>query len=133
MRLVPLTALLLALNLGSAAAQSEDAELKRLQTILTILNQELLAEYQHIQALQEARRSNAQVPLYLQGRSPDLVSVDAAAADQRRAVQREEALNAQLDALYARIGQIEAEKQPILERLREIVRSAPAAAPAAVR
>ncbi len=129
MRLVALVAVLLTLNSSVAIAQSEDAELKRLQTILAILNQELLAQYQQIQALQEARRSNAQVPLYLQGRSPDLVFVDEAAADQRRAVQREAVLNARLDAAYERIGQVEAEKQPILERLREIVGSAPAVTP----
>lgn len=133
MPLICLVALVLALNVPSALAQSEDAELKRLQTILAILNQELLAEYQQIQALQEARRSNAQVPLYLQGRSPDRVSLDEAAADQRRAVEREAALNAQLDGIYARIKQLEAEKQPILERLREIVRSPPVAPPAATR
>lgn len=133
MPLICLVALMLALNLPSALAQSEDAELKRLQTILAILNQELLAEYQQIQALQEARRSNAQVPLYMQGRTPDRVSLDEAAADQRRAVEREAALNAQLDGIYGRIKQLEAEKLPILERLREIVRSPPVAPPGATR
>jgi hypothetical protein len=55
-----------------------------------------------------------------QGRSTDPVMYDDMVAAQRRVIQRETVLNARLDALLARSAQLDAQKQPLLERIQEI-------------
>jgi predicted RNase H-like nuclease (RuvC/YqgF family) len=129
MRLILLMVLLTLSIQRPVLAEAPEVELKRLQTILNTLNQELQAEYQHIRSLQEALRSNAQFPLLSQGRSPDVVAYEEVAGQERTALRREAALNAQLDVVYARVKQIEADKQPILDRLRDLIKTAPTPAP----
>ena len=121
-----LTALLLSLAAHAAAADSFDTELKRLQTILSIMNQELQAEYQQMRSIQETLRSNVLTPPSLQpGYQGDVVRYDDFVAEQRNAARRDAALRSQLDVIHERVKQIEAEKQPILDRLKELVKAAP--------
>ncbi|MBS1138388.1 MAG: hypothetical protein H6R11_2342 [Proteobacteria bacterium] len=133
MRLILMMVLLTLSFQRPVLAEEPEAELRRLQTILSTLNQELQAEYQHIRTLQEALRSNTVAPLLIQGRSPDVVAYEEVASQERTALRREAALNAQLEVVYARVKQIEADKQPILDRLRELIKtpSAPKEQPAA--
>ena len=127
-----LTALLLSLAAHAAAADSFDTELKRLQTILSIMNQELQAEYQQMRSIQETLRSNVLTPPNLQaGYQGDVVRYDDFVAEQRNAARRDAALRSQLDVIHERVKQIEAEKQPILDRLKELVKAAPPPPPPA--
>ena len=108
---------------GSLYAQEPDGfpEIKRLQNLLSVVNSELKSDLDQILILQEAIRANASVPLDAQqGRSPDPIMLDDVAAEQRLAIQRETALNARLEALLVRSAELDARKQPILERIREL-------------
>lgn len=95
-------------------------EMKRLQAALAVVNAELRSDLDQIMVLQEAIRANARPPLAAQGLSPDMVTVGELADAQRRAILRETALNARLDALLARSAALDAQKQPLLERVREL-------------
>ena len=103
-----------------AQEQGSNPEMKQLQTLLAVINSELKSDLEQMLVLQEAIKANARPPLAAQGRSPDPVSFDDVAAEQRLAIQRETALNARLDALLARSAALDARKLPILERMREI-------------
>jgi len=123
MRLVACLAALLSIVFsGSLFAQEQGSvlEITRLQVLLSVINLELKSDLDQMLVLQEAIRANARMPLEAQGRSPDAVSFDDVAAAQRRAIQRETAINARLDALLARSAALDAMKQPLLERIREL-------------
>ncbi len=107
---------------GSLSAQEQDSvvEIKRLQSLLTVINSELKSDLDQIFLLQEAIKANARTSLEAQGRSPDTVMVEDVAAAQRRAMQRETAINARLDAVLARSAALDATKQPLLDRVREL-------------
>jgi len=107
---------------GTLFAQDQGSilELKQLQAAISVINSELRADLDQILMLEEAIRLNAQTPLAAQGRSPDPVLYDDVAAAQRRAIQRETAMNARLDALLARSASLDARKQTLLERLQEL-------------
>ncbi len=94
--------------------------MKRLQTMLSVINAELKSDLDQILVLQEAIKANSRAPLEAQGRSPDTVSYEEVAAAQRRAIQRETAINSRLDAILARSAELDAKKQPLLERIREL-------------
>ena len=117
--LAPLLSLLIA---GSTFAQepANAPEMKRLQTVLSVINAELKTDLDQILILQEALKANARGSLKAQGRTPDAISFDEVAAEQRRAIQRELALNARLDAILARSTTLDSKKQSILERLLEL-------------
>ncbi len=117
--LVPLFSLLIA---SSTFAQEPASapEMRRLQTVLSVINAELKTDLDQILVLQEALKANAQGSLKARGRSPDAISFDEVAAEQRRAIQRELALNARLDAILARSTILDSKKQSILERLLEL-------------
>ncbi len=121
----------LAAALVAAPLQAQEAdhlaEIKRLQAVLTVINSELKADFDQIFMLQEAIKANGRTSLKTQGRSPEPVSWEATAAEQRRAIQREEALNARLEALLARSASLDARKQPILDRLQALSAEAPPA------
>jgi hypothetical protein len=107
---------------GNLFAQDQGSilELKQLQAAISVINSELKADLDQILMLEEAIKVNARTPLEAQGRSPDPVLYDDVAAAQRRAIQRETAMNARLDALLARSVVLDARKQPLLERLQEL-------------
>jgi hypothetical protein len=115
------TTILLVIS-GPSRAQDQQSflELKKLQASLAVINSELRADLDQILILQEAIRANARMPLEAQGRSPDPVSYEDVAAAQRRAIQRETAINARLDVLLARSAELDARKQPLLDRVREL-------------
>ena len=108
---------------GSLLAQDQNAdfETQRLQAALSVINAEIKANLDAILALQEALKANSRPPLGEQGRSPDAVSFDDVAAAQRRAIENEAALNARLDAILKRNAALDAEKQPLLARIRELL------------
>jgi hypothetical protein len=108
---------------GSLLAQQQEGalELQRLQAALSVINAEIRANLDQVMALQEAIKANSRTPLEAQGRSPDAVSFDDVAAAQRRAIENDAAINARLDAILARSAALEAEKQPLLERIRELL------------
>ena len=114
--LAPLFTLLIA---GATFAQEPASapEMKSLQSVLSVINAELKADLDQILVLQEALKANARGSLQAQGRTPDAISFDEVAAEQRRAIQRELALNARLDAILARSSSLDTKKQSILERL----------------
>jgi hypothetical protein len=117
-----LTFMLIAFS-GSPGAQEPDSfrEIKRLQNLLVIINSELKSNLDQIQIFQEALRGNNSVPLEAQqGRTPDLIMQNDVAAQQRLAIQRETALNARLEILLVQSAELDARKQPILERVREL-------------
>jgi len=107
---------------GSLLAQEQGntLEMKQLQALISVINSELKADLDQILILEEAIKVNALSSLEAQGHSPDPVSFDNVAASQRRAIQRETALNARLDALLARSVALDAKKQPLLERIQEL-------------
>jgi hypothetical protein len=112
----------IALFSGPLLAQDPDGaqEMKRLQTTLAVINSELKSDLDQILVLQEALKVNSRTSLEAQGRSPYPVMVDDAAAAQRLAIQRETAINARLDTILARSAALDARKQPLLERVREL-------------
>jgi hypothetical protein len=103
-----------------AREQGNILEMKHLQALISVINSELKADLDQILMLEQAIKVNAQTPLQAQGRSPDPVLYDDVAAGQRRAIQRENAMNARLDALLARSVTLDARKQTLLERLQEL-------------
>jgi hypothetical protein len=108
---------------GSLLAQQQDAalETQRLQAALSVINAEIKANLDEVMAVQEALKANSMMPLEAQGRSPDAVSFDDLAAAQRRAMEKEAAMKARLDAILARNAALDAEKQPLLVRVRELL------------
>lgn len=95
-------------------------EIRQLQASLAVINAELRADLEQVLMLQEAIRLNSRTTLEEQGRSPDMVLYEDMAAAQRRAIQRETAINARLDELLARSADLDARKQALLERIREL-------------
>ncbi|MBI4997468.1 MAG: hypothetical protein HZC22_11340 [Rhodocyclales bacterium] len=131
-----LASLLAAIGFAASAplfAQDHEAvlEIKRLQTLLAVINAELKADLDQMLTLNEALKANARPSLEAGGQSPDVASVADVQAAQRRAIAREAAINARLDAILARSATLDASKQPLMERIRELsVGLQPAATPA---
>lgn len=116
-----LVALLFASASTSAQGRDRDASMKRMQTVLGVLNQELTATYDQIKALQAVMSANDRSSLSVQGRPPALTTEEEVAAGKRKSIAREQELQAQMDAAFKRIKEIEAQKQPILLRLQEFL------------
>jgi vacuolar-type H+-ATPase subunit E/Vma4 len=127
-RLAQASALVVIVFCGNAHAQESDSltEINRIQSLLAVINSELKSDLDQILLLQEAIKANARAPLEVQGRTPDAVSYEEVAAGQRRAIQREAAINARLDTILSRSAALDAAKQILLERIRELSQ-APAA------
>lgn len=108
---------------GHVGAADFDAELKRLQSTLTTLNQELTATYSQFQMVLEARRASIQQEM-LEGPRPglDYRNYDAIVAAQAEARERGQELTRQMDQLLVKVRAIEAEKQPILQQVYELLR-----------
>ena len=114
-------ALLLASASTTAQVRDRDASMRRMQTVLAVLNQELTATYEQIKALQAVMSANDRSSLTVQGRPPALTTEEEVAAGKRKATAREQEIQAQMDAAFKRIKEIEAQKQPILLRLQEFL------------
>lgn len=117
---------------GHISAADTDTELKRLQSALVTLNQEMSATYSQFQMVLEARRASIQQEM-LEGPRPglDYRNYEAIVAAQNEARERGRELAGQMDQLLARVKEIEAEKQPILQRVYELLRSSQNTAPEA--
>ncbi|TCV85931.1 hypothetical protein [Sulfurirhabdus autotrophica] len=115
--------LLLAFAVHTPAAEI-DNELKRLQNILTTLNQELEATYRQFQMIQEARRANAQQEIS-SGPRPGLDNrnYDDIIAAQNEARDRGKELSREMNQLLTKVKEIEVQKQPLLQRVYELVRT----------
>ncbi len=107
---------------SSAQSPDANAEMRRLQVLLAVINSEIRADLDQVMALHEVIKSNARVLATAQERSPDPVNFDERAASQRMANQRDAALSRRLDAILARSAELDAEKQPLLERIRSLGR-----------
>ena len=105
-----------------SSAQSPDAsaEMRRLQVLLAVINAEIRADLDQVMALHEVIKSNARVSTNAQERTPDPVNYDERVAALRSANQRDEALSKRLDAILARSAELNAQKQPLLERVRSL-------------
>lgn len=114
-----LSALLFASAPTTAQMRNPDVSLNRMQTVLSVLNQELSATYEQIKTLQAARAANDCSSLGAQGYPPALTTEDEVAAAKRKTIAREQEIQTQMDAAFSRIKDIEAQKQPILRRLRD--------------
>ena len=103
-----------------AADTPFDAEIRRLQTFLGILNQELTTQYERIKALQQAiaQSGHSGTPPTV---SPDVGRYEEVAEQRRRDLAREASLRQQLDATLERIRDLETQKAPLLERVRELI------------
>lgn len=103
-------------------AQEPDStlEVKRLHALLSVINSELKADLDQILTLREALKANAWTSLEARGQSPDVAVVADVQAAQRRAIARESAISARIDAILARSAALDASKQPLLERIREL-------------
>ena len=111
-------ALALGLLSGSGSIFAAD-DLKALQEQLALINQEQQAVYQQFQMIQQLRRSNAEPVLPPIGGGPP-GNYDDMVASKRAQAERDEAYARELRDLYQRHQDLEREKQPILQRLREL-------------
>jgi len=117
---------LLFLSFGALAAGNE-AELQRLQSALSLLNQEQQAVYQQFQMVQELRRANVQgvsgpyttqlgSPRYA-GEVPNYTEVVEA---QKNVIRRNDDLARQAEELYGRYAEIEDRKKPLQQRIYDL-------------
>jgi hypothetical protein len=109
----------------SAQPRDADAAIKRLQTVLNVLNQELTATYDQIKALQAMLAANDRNSLNVQGRPAPLTNEEEVAEVKRKAQAREREIQERIEAAFKRVQEIEAQKQPVLRRLREFLESEP--------
>ncbi|MGQ0751369.1 MAG: hypothetical protein ACT4PS_12605 [Betaproteobacteria bacterium] len=111
------------LCLGSSTVHPAGEDLKSLQDTLNVLNQEQQAVYQQFQMIQQLRRSNAEpVTPPIGGGPPG--NYDEMVASKRAQAERDEAYARELRELYLRHRDIEREKQPLVQRLRQLRESA---------
>lgn len=104
---------------GWRTAHPAGEDLKSLQDTLNMLNQEQQAVYQQFQMIQQLRRSNAEpVTPPIGGGPPG--NYDEMVASKRAQAERDEAYARELRDLYQRHRDIEREKQPIIERMRNL-------------
>lgn len=107
----------------SAAAADNDAELEKLYSALSMLNQQQQSIYQQFQMVQEIRRGS--IPL-LYGMpipsqpSGQITNYDAVVAAQKDAILRGESLSQQADQLLAKYSEIEEMKKPIQARIYDL-------------
>lgn len=104
----------------STSAIAEDGELRRLQAILSALNQELTATYQQFQMVEQARRAVLQ-SLYASRPGLDPRSYDQMVEDRAQAMQQERELTDQMSRLLAKAQEIENQMNPVLDRVYQLV------------
>lgn len=99
---------------GSAHA-AESPELPQLKLLLDVLNGEQQAVIEQMRMTQEIRRSN--FPCGGRSVPPGMVDYEEWADAQRSALQRENELRGRIDRLHSRWDDLEARKQPLLQRI----------------
>jgi sulfite reductase alpha subunit-like flavoprotein len=106
--------------LSTHAFAADDVELRRLQSILTTLNQQLSATYQQFQMVEQARRAVLQ-SLNAPQLGLDPRSYDQVAEDRTQAVLQERALAEQMNRLIAKAQEIEKQMNPVLDRIYQLI------------
>jgi len=104
----------------STHAVADDVELRRLQSILATLNQQLSATYQQFQMVEQARRAVLQ-SLYAPRPGLESRSYDQVAEDRAQAELQERALAEQMSRLITKAQEIETQMNPVLERIYELI------------
>ena len=99
---------------------AKDKELKRLQSILVTLNQELEATYHQFQMIQEARRGIVQ-SMFDPRPGLDPRSYDELVKERERAVEQERELSNQMNQLLDKARAIETKMNPILDRVYQLI------------
>jgi predicted nucleic acid-binding Zn-ribbon protein len=120
--------LFLLLFAAAAPAASDDAELRRLQSILATLNQQLEATYRQFQMVQQARRDVLQ-SIYFVRPGLDPRSYDEMTEAQAQAMRQEKELAEQMHRLLAKAREIEGQMNPVLERIYQLIPAATESAP----
>jgi len=116
--------ILLLLLFSQLALADDNTEIKRLQGLLNILNQQQQVVYQQFQMVQELRRVESQ-NFYRQTPQPlqflsELPNYDQERAARENAIRRESDLSARLEELYEKFIEIEATKKSVVDRLYEL-------------
>lgn len=118
-RIQSLLMALFVLSSASAVAAGQDDQLQRLQSALSMLDQEQQAIYQQFQMVQALRRSSPQ-PSYgamLQAPGGEIANYDEAVAAQGRLIRRSNELAEQARELVARYAEIEEEEKPLQQEI----------------
>lgn len=105
------------------AQDQNTLEMDRIQKVLTVINAEIKSDLDQLLALQEASKAGSRMTFLAQaeqGIASDPVNIVDVNAAQRKAVERSTAINARIDALLARIDELGAKKQQLLERFLEL-------------
>jgi hypothetical protein len=111
----------------SSADPAADAEIKRLESQLSLLQQEQQSAYQQFQMIQELRRAEieAQYPQVIQN-SPDYTmgnpppNYDDVVRQKAERENRIKQYTADLNRIYARYREIEDQKKALLEQLSQL-------------
>lgn len=112
-------------------AIADDVELKRLQTILTTLDQQLTATYQQFQMVEQARRAVVQSQTTARpGLDPR--GYDQMVKERAQAAQQERTLTEQMNRLLAKAQEIENQRNPLLDRVYQLIPASATAPPPAV-
>jgi type II secretory pathway pseudopilin PulG len=117
---------LVAFGVGVADGQTDaDAELRRVQAALNVIQQTQQGVYQQFQMVQELRRSELAradpfAPQANVGIAPPPQDYNELQRQREARENRIKDLSAELDRLYARYRELEEEKRPLLERMGEI-------------
>jgi hypothetical protein len=115
-----------ALVLAAGAAQSAENGVKSLQEALAQINLEQQALFQQFQMIEQLRRMNLEVvPSRGSSGAPELYD-DVVAAKKEQA-DREEGYRRELRELFQRYRDLERQKQPIMDSLRQARQAAPPA------
>jgi predicted nucleic acid-binding Zn-ribbon protein len=104
------------LCLCATQASADEAELRRLQSILSTLSQQLEVTYHQFQMVQEARR-DVQKYLYTPRPGLDPRSYDELVQDQAQALRQQQDLTEQMNQLLTKAREIEAQMNPVLQRV----------------
>jgi type II secretory pathway pseudopilin PulG len=117
---------LAALGLGPAHGQTDvDAELRRVQAALNVIQQTQQGVYQQFQMVQELRRAELGrpdpfAPQPNVGIAPPPQDYNELQRQREERESRIKERTAELERLYARYQALEEQKRPLLERMREI-------------
>ena len=123
------TAVLLAVAPALAQTSADsDAELRRVQAALAVIQQTQQGVYQQFQMVQELRRAELGrpdpfAPQPNVGIAPPPQDYSELQRQREARESRIKELTAELDRLYARYRKLEEEKRPLLERLGELARA----------
>ena len=106
-----------------AQAPENVVEMNRIEKALAVINSEIKSDIDQLQVLQEASKSSSRIPLPGQperGISSEMANIADVASAQRRALERETAINSRIDDLLVRIDELSKNKRQLLDRFMEL-------------